>query len=692
MSSNKKNHLARESSAYLQQHSGNPVDWYPWGKEAISRAKQEQKPIFLSIGYSACHWCHVMEHESFEDLEIADILKKHFISIKVDREERPDLDHIYMAAVQALTHRGGWPLTVFLTPDLKPFYGGTYFPPNDRMGMPSFKKVLLGIAQAWKTRPEELKSSAEELTEALTQMTALGAANKKDASSPLPQDPKILTAQAAHEIQAKTDQTWGGLGTAPKFFHTMDWRVLLRHWKNTKESQALGSVELTLDQWSRGGIFDHLGGGFHRYSTDRQWLVPHFEKMLYDNALIAQLYLEAFQITGNARYAQVVRETLHYVLHQMTDPLGGFYSTEDADSEGVEGKFYTWTHAEVLELLGEEISKTFCEVYDVTASGNWEHVNILRMPLSLESYSEKIKEDPQWIETNLARGKKILFEARNERVRPLKDEKIILAWNGLMMETLAKAHQILGDEHYLRAAQKCGEFISGFFKQSDGLKLHHSFQSGVPCFNAYLDDYAYLINGLLSLFESDFRSDWLKWAEELAQLVVRDFWDEQQNNLFYTSKNHEELIFRPKEYQDGALPSPTGMMITALVKLGKLSGNTQWLEKAEQLLKSHADFIVKAPLACGQMIIAWELLRNDSKEVVIVPGDSSETNREFLDAIRSRYLPNTVVLLKTDQNRHLTLLKDKELKDSLTTAYVCQNQTCLSPITDLKKLVSALHD
>jgi uncharacterized protein YyaL (SSP411 family) len=351
MKSHPKNRLAYESSAYLQQHGTNPVDWYPWGSEALQKSKKENKPIFLSIGYSACHWCHVMERESFEDSETAEILKKHFVSIKVDREERPDLDHVYMAAVQALTHRGGWPLNVFLTPSLQPFYGGTYFPPQDRMGMPSFKKVLLGIAQAWKNRPEEILQSAQELTQALSQMTELGTQGGETTGETNLSESIKTTAQAYQAIYEKTDHEWGGVGPAPKFFHTTDWRVVLRHWKNSRNPEGLSALENTLDQWSRGGIYDHLGGGFHRYSTDREWLVPHFEKMLYDNALVVQVYLEAFQATHRVNYARVVRETLDYVCQKMTSPLGGYFSTEDADSEGVEGKFYVWSKKEIEAAL-----------------------------------------------------------------------------------------------------------------------------------------------------------------------------------------------------------------------------------------------------------------------------------------------------------------------------------------------------
>jgi uncharacterized protein YyaL (SSP411 family) len=529
-----------------------------------------------------------------------------------------------MAAVQALTHRGGWPLSVFLTPDLKPFYGGTYFPPQDRFGMPSFRKVLLGIANAWKTKPDELKSSAEELTTTLAQMTEMGALPKEKSSKAALAEPALLSAKASLEILARFDSEFGGLGSAPKFFHTMDWRIVLRHWKNSASSEALHAVNTTLDRWARGGIFDHLGGGFHRYSTDKKWLVPHFEKMLYDNALVPQLYLEAFQATLQIEYARVARETLDYVIREMTSPLGGYFSTEDADSEGVEGKFYVWSLEEIKELLDSESAALFCEVFNVSATGNWEGSNIPNLPQQLSETARKKEIEPAWLEDTLARAKRKLLEARRNRVAPGKDEKIILGWNGLMIDTMAKAHQTLNDESYLDSAKKCASFVFDFLKQGKSVALHHSFQDGKPYFNAYLDDYSYFINGLLSLFESEFDLRWLNWAEELANHVLKEFWDSSSNSFFYTPNQHETLIYRPKEYQDGALPSPSGMMATALVRLGKLSGKVDYLEKADQVLKTYSDFIEKAPLATGQFLIAWEMMLNRSKEVVIVPGEDGK--------------------------------------------------------------------
>jgi len=681
MKSLPKNRLAYEASAYLRQHGSNPVDWYPWCSEALQKSAKENKPIFLSIGYSACHWCHVMERESFEEGDTAEILKKHFVSIKVDREERPDLDHIYMSAVQALTHRGGWPLNVFLTPDLQPFYGGTYFPPQDRMGMPSFKKVLLGIAQAWKTRPQEIIQSAKELTQALTQMTGLGTQSAENGpKSKLPEVTE-MTSQAYLAIEEKIDREWGGMGSAPKFFHTTDWRVVLRHWKNSRNPEALSSLENTLDQWSRGGIYDHLGGGFHRYSTDREWLVPHFEKMLYDNALITQLYLEAFQATHRISYAQVVRETLDYVCQKMTSKLGGYFSTEDADSEGVEGKFYVWSKKEIEAALDSEAASLFCEAYGVTERGNWEGANILRLLRPVDSV---------WLEDSLSKSKRLLLAKRNERISPHRDEKVILSWNGLMIESMARAYQVLNEPSYLESAKNCVLFVERFLKKSESGELYHCFQDGKPCLNGCLDDYAYFINGLLALFESDFDPHWLDWAQKLTDYVLSEFWDPKNNDFFFTGKTHEKLIFRPKEYQDGALPSATGMMVTGLVRLGKLTGNALYLEQASKVLNSHATFITRAPLASGQFLLALELLKNQSREVVLVPGQEEESEKDFLDFIRGHFYPNLVTLLRTEKNSHLPLLKERTPQKGQATVYLCENQTCQAPITNLTRLKEAL--
>jgi len=691
MTSQMKNRLAKETSAYLLQHSTNPVDWYPWGQEALGRAKKENKPIFLSIGYSACHWCHVMEKESFEDSQTAEVLKNFFISIKVDREERPDIDHVYMAAVQALTHRGGWPLSVFLTPDLKPFYGGTYFPPKDQMGLPSFRKLLLGIAQAWKTRPGELSQSAEELTQALSQMNQLGTQGTSPASQVWP-SPKVPVAAAASAILSKYDPEFGGIGTAPKFFHTTDWRVILRHWRNSQREEALSALKTTLGRWSQGGIYDHLGGGFHRYSTDREWLVPHFEKMLYDNALVTELFLEAYQATHHVDYARVAREVLSFVLREMTHSQGAFFSTVDADSEGVEGKFYVWDQDEIGKALSSDLAQLISKVFNAVPHGNWEGTNILHLKKPLESVAKEEQMDLGWLEHELSLAKTKLLQVRRQRVAPLTDKKIILSWNGLMIQTFSKAFQVLGDEAYLMAARNSANFVERFMSSPHAPQLFHSHPEGHANSQAFLDDYASFINGLLSLFECDFDSKWLEWAERLTKHVLKEFWDEAEKTFFYTPKTNDALIFRPKEFQDGALPSPTAMMLTALVRLAKLSGEHLFYEKAESVFASHWNFMSQAPLACGQMLIAWELFKNNSQEVVIVPGEEKESEQEIVDHLRSHFYPNLSIVVKTPQNQHLALLKNRLSQGKSPTVYVCRGQTCLAPLSDLEQLIKALNE
>ena len=445
------NRLAHETSPYLLQHAHNPVDWYAWGREALERARREEKPIFLSIGYSACHWCHVMEHESFEDADTAAVMNEHFVNIKVDREERPDLDHIYMAAVQIMTQHGGWPMSVFLTPDLEPFYGGTYFPPEPRQGMPSFKQILAGVADAWQNRRGELSRSAGQMAGALQQMNQLAGGGERPSLE--------LIDQAVRALERDYDPGYGGFGSAPKFPHPMDIKLLLRHWKRTGAEQSLEMVNRTLDHMARGGIYDHLGGGFHRYSTDERWLVPHFEKMLYDNALITQVCVEAYQATQNPEFSRVARETLDYVLREMTSPEGGFYSTQDADSEGVEGKFFVWPLAEIEQVLGHGAADLFAYVYDVTGEGNWDESNILNRPKTMDQCAKLLQVDRPKMEQSLAESRAKLFDVRSRRVAPSRDDKVLVSWNGLMIDAMARGFQVLGDERYLDAARRAAEFI-----------------------------------------------------------------------------------------------------------------------------------------------------------------------------------------------------------------------------------------
>jgi uncharacterized protein YyaL (SSP411 family) len=524
------NRLAGETSPYLLQHAHNPVGWYPWGPEALAKAKAEDRPIFLSVGYSACHWCHVMERECFEDPEIAALMNEHFVNIKVDREERPDLDQIYMAAVQAMTGQGGWPMSVFLTPELEPFYGGTYFPPADSRGMPGFPRVLLSVHSAWQERRDEILASAGEMTERLRALGSVAAGGGELNS-------KLLDG-AARELARAFDAMNGGFGEAPKFPHPMDLKVLLRHHARTGDDHALHIVRHTLDKMARGGIYDHLGGGFARYSTDDRWLVPHFEKMLYDNALLASVYIEAFQLTKDPEFARVARETLDYVLRRMTGPEGGIYSTEDADSEGVEGQYYVWTLAEVNAVLGVERAKAFAYVYDVTERGNWEHRNILNLPKTVAQAARMLGRDEVELRSSLAEDRARLLAARELRVPPGKDTKVLTSWNGLMIGPLAEGSRVLKDGRYAEAARRAAAFVLERLGAPDG-RLVHAYKDGRARFNGYLDDYANLIDGLTRLYEVTGEPRWVESALRLSDVMIAEFADRGQGGFFYTGTSPE---------------------------------------------------------------------------------------------------------------------------------------------------------
>ncbi|HEX7379249.1 MAG TPA: thioredoxin domain-containing protein, partial [Pirellulales bacterium] len=530
------NRLAHETSPYLLQHANNPVDWYPWGPEAIERSRREDKPIFLSIGYSACHWCHVMEHESFENEMIARQLNEGFVCIKVDREERPDLDQIYMTAVQAMTGRGGWPMSVFLTPDLKPFYGGTYWPPVGRMGMPGFDQVLDAVLNAWRERRPLVDQQASDLAADVDRAGRMALPPGELSELPLE------AAEAA--LERVFDHQHGGFGGAPKFPHPMDLRLLLRRWRRAPQAPLLNMVTLTLDRMAAGGMYDQLGGGFHRYSVDERWLTPHFEKMLYDNALLSAAYVEAFQATGRPDYERVARETFDYILREMTSPEGGFYSTLDADSEGEEGMFYVWTPAEIEAALGPDRARTFCRLYDVSEEGNFEGRNILNLPKTLEQASRILSRDTAELAAELAESRAKLLAVRNQRVWPGLDDKVLVSWNGLMIDALASAAAALGEERYLRAARAAADFILDKMRREDG-RLSHSWRAGQAKLDAYLDDYACLANALVSLYEAGFEERWIDAAAQLADILLADFEDHEAGGFFYTATGHEQLISRP---------------------------------------------------------------------------------------------------------------------------------------------------
>jgi len=681
------NRLAEETSPYLLQHAYNPVQWYPWGPEAFEAAKRENKPIFLSVGYSACHWCHVMERESFENPQIAKIMNDHFINVKVDREERPDVDQIYMSAVQAMTDHGGWPMSVFLTPDLKPFFGGTYFPPEDRRGMAGFPRVLHGVNQAWMDRKDEILSSASDLTERIKQMGTV-----PPGTGPLHE---VLIEHASRALARIYDSIHGGFGSAPKFPHPMDLKLLLRRFGRSGESHPLQMARHTLEKLARGGIYDHLGGGFARYSTDHQWLVPHFEKMLYDNALLTSAYLEAFQITRDPEFSQVVRETFDYVLDRMTGSDGEIHATEDADSEGVEGKYYVWSLAEVIEVLGPERAKVFAAVYDVTEQGNWEHQNVLNLPKSITERAVELGLDDAALRRNLAEDRAKLLEAREKRVPPGKDTKVLTSWNGLMIGSLAEGSRVLQEPRYLEAARKAAGFILDRMRSDNGLLLH-TYKDGRARFNGYLDDYSHFIDGLTRLFEVSGESRWLLSALELAQSMIDEFHDPVGGGFYYTGQNHEELIVRQKDYQDNALPSGNAMAATALARLGALTGRDDLNALARTTLEAVKLYLERAPMAMAQSLIALDFLLATPQEIVVVSGSDPEEFRAVLEGVYERFLPHKVVApvppgeVEPALLQVLPLLAERSARNGRTTSYVCENFTCQEPVLGVEGIKTAL--
>jgi uncharacterized protein YyaL (SSP411 family) len=676
------NRLANESSLYLRQHANNPVDWYPWGPEALARARQLDRPIFLSVGYSACHWCHVMEHESFEDAGIAAFLNDHFVSIKIDREERPDLDAIYMAAVQALNKgQGGWPMSVFLTPDLKPFYAGTYFPPEGRYGRPGFRQVLAAVDQAWRDRRAAVAHSAEQITDHLR---AHGELQPK----PGELGPDLLRG-AVRRLRQVFDSTNGGFGFAPKFPHAMDVRALLRAWKRFGADDALDMARLTLDKMARGGIYDHLGGGFHRYSVDAFWLVPHFEKMLYDNALLTSAYLEAFQATADPFYRRVATETLDYVLREMTGPSGGFYSTEDADSEGEEGKFYVWTKAEIDRVLGPELADLFEDVYDVTEDGNWEGHTILHRARTDDQEARLHKIDVGDLRAKLAAARAKLAAARAGRVRPGRDEKILTAWNGIMIAAFAQAGAVLDEPRYTEAAARAADFLLRRLRTPEGRLLRTCGEDAPAKLSGYLEDYSFLIDALVSVYEATFEPRWLTAATALADVMVAEFHDPKEGGFFFTGVHHEELITRTKDQHDGSTPSGNAMAVTALLRLAKLTDRRDLEGTAVATLKLFRGVMAEQPTAAGQFLIALDFRLGPVQEFAVIGDPGGEGVRRVLRAIYGGFRPDKVVALRSADDEAaaaaVPLLRDRPAKGAVTT-YVCENFACQAPIVGAEAL------
>jgi uncharacterized protein YyaL (SSP411 family) len=712
------NKLINETSPYLLQHAHNPVDWYPWGEEAFERAKAEDKPVLVSIGYSACHWCHVMEHESFEDEKIADIQNEHFINIKVDMEERPDVDQIYMSFVQLTTGRGGWPMNVFITPDKLPFFGGTYFPPTQRYNMPSWPQVLMSIAEAWDTKRDELLHSANEIVGELRRMTIAEIGGGIDES---------LSEHAYRAFVKSFDAKNGGFGGAPKFPAAMAMEFLLRYWKRTGDSGALEMVRKTAETMANGGIYDQLGGGFHRYAVDAIWLVPHFEKMLYDNAQLIRVFLHLYQIAkseppalaggqsgsdgGSANwppayaggsdsefFKRIAVETLEYVRREMTDENGAFYSTQDADSEGHEGKFFVWTPEEIAEVLGEEDAAAFCALYDVTAEGNFEGKNILNIRGGITgdlgstadlSNSHRLLVDSSQQEE----WKRKLFEHREERIKPFRDEKVLTAWNGLMLAAFAEAAAVLDEPEYLDVAKSNADFLLREMVVHDdtpqaalqagtpavqSIRVLRTWKDGKAKLNGYIEDYAHLADGLIELYQVSGEARYLHSASDLADAMITEFWDEENGGFFFTSNDHEELIVRSKDFFDNATPSGNSVAADVLLKLAKLYGNEKYERFAITTLRLAASQIRRFPSGFGRTLSAVEFKLSDVKEIAFVGDQGSDIERE----VWAEYRPFKVVAPGGD----VPLLEGREAVGGKATVYVCENFVCQRPVTSVEEL------
>jgi uncharacterized protein YyaL (SSP411 family) len=674
------NRLAAETSPYLLQHAYNPVDWYPWGEDALARARRENKPILLSIGYSACHWCHVMERESFEHERIAALMNEHFVCIKVDREERPDLDHIYMSAVQMLTGHGGWPLTVFLTPEGAPFFGGTYYPPVDRHGMPAFPRVLLGVAQAYRESPDQVRTNVEQLR------TGLARSEMPDGEpEPLASD---LPVAAARALARHYDREHGGIGGAPKFPNTMVFALFLRAWHATGEPELLAMVTDTLRHMAAGGIYDQLGGGFHRYSVDAHWLVPHFEKMLYDNALLTRLYVDAFRATRDPEWRRVVEETLGYVRREMTHPEGGFYAAQDADSEGVEGKFFVWSRSEILAALGAEHGEIVCRYYDVTDVGNFEHANILHRTIDLEQLGRLFDRPVAAVRSIVEEGRARLLALRAGRVPPARDEKILTSWNALMISTFADAYKVFGRPEDRESAERAVAFVERRLTR-DG-RLLRTFTGGVAKLNAYLDDYAFMLNALLDLYEATFAPALVTRARELADTLLALFAD-RAGGFFFTSADHETLIQRPMPTFDGSIPSGNSAAALGLLRLYHYVGDERFLAAAERTLTRFAAAMRAQPFAYAHMIAAADLYLRKPRELVLVGSLGDPALREMLARAHVAYVPNlTVTVADPGAATRLPIAEGKLQVGGRATAYVCHAYTCSPPVSDWDALAPLL--
>ncbi|MFN8177164.1 MAG: thioredoxin domain-containing protein [bacterium] len=695
----RKNHLAFETSPYLLQHASNPVDWYPWGEEAFAKARAEQKPILVSIGYSSCHWCHVMEHESFEDSTTAKLMNELFVCIKVDREERPDVDEVYMTAVQLLGVGGGWPLNVFLTPDGKPFFGGTYFPPDRRYGRGSWREVLTQVAAAWRDQREKVVQQSGAVLDALKEESA-GIAG----GDARPEE--RLLARAADSLAAHFDSTWGGFGSAPKFPPSLALELLLRRWADSHDAHTLQIVERTLDGMAEGGMYDQLGGGFHRYSVDEKWLVPHFEKMLYDNAQLARVYVEAFQLTGEERYQRIARETLDWVLREMTEPEGGFRSATDADSEGREGLYFVWTKPEIEERLGADAA-LFLAAYGVTADGNFDDphhprrsgepgMNVLHVARPVAEVAATHGLDAGAAEASLARSRKILLEARTHRVYPGLDDKVLTSWNALMIGTMAYAGRALNEPRYVEAARRAADFVLTKMRTKEGRLLRTS-RKGESKIPAFLEDHAFLANALLDLYETTFELRWFREATSTARAMDALFRDEARGGWFHTAADGESLVARPVSPFDGSIPSANGAATIACARLEAFTGDAFWRDRADSALRRFAPSMERAPAGTITLLLALDDVLHAGGEVAVVGRAGDPKAAALEEPVRRAFLPRTVVARldpgdnAAEAERTIPLLAGKRLVNGSPAVYVCRDFACRAPVTTAAEVAEAIR-
>ncbi len=689
------NRLVFEKSPYLLQHAGNPVDWHPWGDAAFEKATLEDKPVFLSIGYSTCHWCHVMEHESFEDSTVARLMNDAFINIKVDREERPDIDQLYMTVTQAMTGSGGWPMTIIMTPDKRPFFAGTYFPRETLYGRTGMLELVPRIQHLWQNERDKLLEGAGKVVDFLKQNSAIPAGDELT-------DETLNT--AFHQLSSRFDSTFGGFGQAPKFPTPHNLTFLLRYWYRTNDASALAMVERTLQQMRLGGIFDHVGFGFHRYPTDQRWLLPHFEKMLYDQATLAVAYIETFQATGKPEYAAVAEEIFTYVLRDMTSPLGGFYSAEDADSEGEEGLFYLWTPEELKRVLGATEGKFVADIFDVIEGGNFKDQasgretgdSILHLEKPFSALANERGESEEKFQERWQTARKKMFAHRKKRIHPLKDDKILTDWNGLMIAALAKAGAALGKNEYTEAAQKAADFVLTELRQPDGtlLKRYRDGQAGLP---AHAEDYAFMIWGLLELYESSFKISNLRNALALNDIMLRDFWDEKNGGFYFTSSTlQDDLLVRSKEIYDGAIPSANSVAALNLVRLSRMTGNEGLGARAVAIGRAFSHQVARGPVGHTQLLSALSFWLGPSYEVVVAGDLSDEGTKEMLRALNGNFLPNRVVVFRPGDEEKPEIVslagytEYQKSQNSLATAYVCQNFACKAPTTSVDEMLASL--